>query len=197
MAAFDPLEVCIVAESESGSLFGFRLKESHRIIEFSGSKEHKTDLPVGEVFNRKIQDLLNKYGKRRFAEIVRGPEPFTEVELGVVEALRKYQIEVQPVGNQFQFNIKNNSSLALEYITLGAIVIRQRIVGSEKSIPYWGDGRLWLDVSGIMPGQSAIRFQSCYHSIADPKDIQIYRLYPSPEDRRYFKEFPEHFQFGK
>lgn len=105
--------------------------------------------------------------------------------------------KIQAVGDYFEFKIQNNSSMELDHITLGAIVIRQRGGGEGRSIPYGGDGRMWLDVSGILPGQSASRFQPCYPSIADPENIQMYRLYPGPEDRRYFKEFPEQFQFGK
>lgn len=93
MASFDPLEVCIVAESEGGSLLGFRLKESNKVIEFNGVKEKKWDLPIGEVFKCQIQDRLSKYGKRRLDEIVRGPEPFTESELKIVEALWMYEIK--------------------------------------------------------------------------------------------------------
>jgi hypothetical protein len=196
-AAFDPAEVCLVAETEAGSLFGYRLKESHRLIEFCGPKETPLDLPVGEVFRCQIDHLVNGYGKRRLAEIVRGPEPFTERELELVRALGEFEINVQVSGEQFEFNIQNNSSLELDFITLGAIIVRQRPGLDGNARPYGGNGRIWLDVSGIKPGESAIRYQSCYHSLANPEDIQIYRLFPGPEDRRYFKEFPDYFQFGK
>lgn len=129
MASFDPLEVCIVAESEGGSLLGFRPKQSNKVIEFNGAKETEWDLPIGEVFKCQIQDRLSKYGKRRLDEIVRGPEPFTESEVKIVEALRMYRIEAEPTGEHFEFKIQNGSPMELDHITLGAIVIRQRAGG--------------------------------------------------------------------
>lgn|GEM_PF-5236734 len=76
------------------------------------------------------------------------------VGVEVVEALRMYEFKVQAVGDRFEVKTQNDSSMELDHITLGAIVVRHRGGGEGRSIPYWGDGRMWLNECGLMFSES-------------------------------------------
>jgi hypothetical protein len=122
-----------------------------------------------------------KYNKRQWAEIVAGPPPFTPEEHRIVEARRRFTcraVGVTPEG-EFLFEVHNGSGMILPFLSIG-------VRWKDNSL----QGGIWLPVSNVRPGQTAVVEHEVYKGMADPSGIEVFMLPdPEPEDRERFWEF--------
>jgi hypothetical protein len=122
-----------------------------------------------------------KYNKRQWAEIVAGPPPFTPEEHRIVEARRRFTcgaVGVTPEG-KFLFEVHNGSGMTLPFLSIG-------VRWKDNSL----QGGIWLPVSHVRPGQTAIVEHEGYKGMADPSGVEVFVLPdPEPEDRERFWEF--------
>jgi hypothetical protein len=140
---------------------------------------------VGDAFGSWLrlcaERARKKYKKREWETILRGPDPFTVDELGIVEARRLFRWRVVGLSDSgdIRFEVTNGSRGRLPYLSIG---IRSK------------DGRLnggvWLPVSTIAPGETAIVEKDAYKNLVKPSDIEAYpKPDPDPEDRERYWEF--------
>jgi len=119
-----------------------------------------------------------KYSKRRWREILCGPEPFSEEESRIVQARRQYRWRRVGVADDgdVEFEVHNESDVTLPYLSIG---IRGAI-----------NGGAWLPVGHIRPGETRIVLKDCYKDVASPDEIEPFDLPdPIPEDRDRYWEF--------
>jgi hypothetical protein len=120
-------------------------------------------------------------GVRRWAQVVQGPSPFTARETAIVEARRAYSwrlVGIDDNGDRL-FEVHNGASIALPFYSIG---IR------EKTGEFMG--RVWLPVSNIEPGATAVIKHDCYKKYVDQANLDAHALPdPEPEDRDSYWEF--------
>jgi hypothetical protein len=125
----------------------------------------------------------SSFGKRKWAEILRGPQAFTEAEKAVVESRRLFEWKVvglDSAGNHI-FEVKNASQRTLPVLTLGIRSKDGRLNGAVR-----------LDTRHIPSGQRALVHMDCYKDLVPAKEIEVFGLPdPQPEDREYYQEFRE------
>lgn len=122
-----------------------------------------------------------RYGKKRWAEIVRGPKPFTDQERAIVDARRQFRWRFLGVGDTggLRFEVQNASTRTLPYLSIGIRSKNGRISGG-----------VWLPVSHVAPGTQAIVEKECYRNVAPPEELEPFALPdPGPEDRERYWEF--------
>lgn len=113
--------------------------------------------------------LRRAYGKRGWANVVRGPAPFSEREREVVEARRKFAWRaagLDPNGN-VRFVVTNGSSTTLPGLSIG--VRAPDFVGGVA-----------LPVGALAPGATREFSVDCYRDLLDPGAIEFF-AYPDPE----------------
>ena len=140
---------------------------------------------VAEVFHSWLrlcaERTRNKYKRREWEKILRGPDPFTEDELKVVEARRlfRWRIVGFSESGDLRFEVTNGSRVRLPFLSIG---VRAR----DGSL----DGGMWLPVSGIAPGETAIVEKNAYKDRLDPSNVEAYsKPDPDPEDKDRYWEF--------
>jgi hypothetical protein len=129
----------------------------------------------------RFQSAKRSFAVREWRAIEKGPSPFSAEELELVQERRRFDWDVLGVTERgaLRFQIRNGSARRLPFLSVG---IRTRDGRLE--------GRAWLDVSSIAPGESAIVEKVCYPGIAEPREVQAFRLPdPEPEDRSTYWEF--------
>lgn len=123
------------------------------------------------------------YGDARWAEILRGPKPFSVEEKEIIETRRSMRwkvIGIDSDGNHI-FEITNAGRRVLAALTVGVRSKDGRLNGAIR-----------LDTRSVIPGQSAKLHAGCYKGIVQPEDLQIFELPdPKPEDRDYYWEFKQ------
>ena len=141
--------------------------------------------PAGEEFHSwlrvRAQRTRNKYSKREWEKILRGPEPFTEEEQRIVEARRLFRWRVVGFSDSgdLQFEVMNGSSIRLPYLSIG-------IRSKDGSL----GGGVWLPISDIAPGDTAIIEKDAYKDLLEPSNVEVYaKRDPDPEDRERYWEF--------
>ncbi len=125
--------------------------------------------------------MRKKYSKRDWIKILRGPDPFTEEELRIVEARRLFMWRVIGFGEagDLQFEVENGSSMRLPYLSIG-------IRAKDGSLL----GGLWLPVSHIAPGETAIVEKHAYERQLEPSNVEAFvKPDPAPEERERYWEF--------
>jgi hypothetical protein len=62
-----------------------------------------------------------RYSRKEWAEVLRGPPPFTEAELAVVEARRRFTWRVVGAtpGGEIMYEVNNGSDRTLPYLSIG------------------------------------------------------------------------------
>jgi hypothetical protein len=122
-----------------------------------------------------------RYKRKEWAEVLRGPPPFTAQELAIVEARRQFTwrvVGVTPSG-EIMYEVSNDSDRQLPFLSIG---IRGR-TGKLQ-------GGVWLPVGHIAPGQTAVVVKDTYRDLLDPRDVEAYPLPdPEPEERSRYWEF--------
>lgn len=140
---------------------------------------------VGEDFVEWLADscarVRSRFGAEKWAEILRGPEPFTPEENEIVEARRRIGwrvVRIDEDGNHV-FEITNASNRTLPTLTVG---VRSR----DRRL----NGAVLLNIGNIDPGQKAIVHAGCYKGLKQPQEIEVFHLPdPKPEDREFYGEF--------
>lgn len=130
---------------------------------------------------KRCSDARRKYGARRWQEIVQGPEPFSQEEMRVLEARRKFQWEVAGItsNGDLRFKVTNGSELSLPYLSVG---IRSPAGDFE--------GRVFVPITHVAPGATTVVEVDAYKKNVDPSEVQVFPLPdPEPEDRDRYWEF--------
>ena len=120
------------------------------------------------------------YGKEKWAEILRGPEPFTPDEFEVIKTRQRIRWRVLGIdtdGNHI-FEITNASNRTLPVLTVG---LRSR----DRHL----NGAVRLKIGHIGPTQTGVLHVDCYKDLVSPHEIEAFALPdPRPEDRERFEE---------
>ena len=127
-----------------------------------------------------------QYKKSEWGFIENGPPPFTEEELAVVEARKRFRWQVVGVApnGDLRFEVHNGSDMTLPYLFLG---VRGKL-RPPNSGPLGGGAR--LPVGSVRPGRTATIEYGCYKKFVAPEDVEVFDLPdPGPEDREYYWEF--------
>jgi hypothetical protein len=150
------------------------------IFEFESGSEEKVADDFGGWLTESCVQARSAYGREKWAEIVRGPEPFTAEENEVIEARRLIQWRVLGIdaeGNHI-FELVNAGSRTLPVLTVGVRSKDRRL-----------NGAVLLKIGHIRPGQTGIVHTDCYKDLMSPRDIEIFALPdPQPEDREQYAE---------
>jgi hypothetical protein len=124
-----------------------------------------------------------RYTRKEWAEVLRGPPPFTPEELAVVQARRKFTwqlVGLTPSG-EVMYEVTNGSDRYLPFLSIG---IRGKVGNLQ--------GGVWLPVGHIAPGQTKVVVKDTYRGLLDPTDVEAYPLPdPEPEERARYWEFRE------
>jgi len=130
---------------------------------------------------QRCKDAHKRYSKAQWAEVVRGPKPFSVEEEAIVAARRQFRwklIGISPTG-ELRFEVENRSSRTLPYLSVGVRSHDGRITGG-----------VWLSVTHVAPGTKAIVEKECYKGLASPDTLEVFELPdPNPEDRNRYWEF--------
>jgi hypothetical protein len=122
-----------------------------------------------------------QYKRKEWAEVLRGPPPFTAEELGVVRARRRFSWRVVGVtrDGEIKYEVSNGSDRRLPFLSIG-------IRGKTGTL----EGGVWLPVGHIAPGHTATVVKETYRDLIDPSDVEAYPLPdPEPEERSRYWEF--------
>jgi hypothetical protein len=150
------------------------------VFEFESGSEEKVADDFEEWLRESCAHARNTYGKEKWAEIVRGPEPFTVEERQLIEARHAIQWRVLGIdadGNHI-FEVTNASGRALQLLTVGVCSKDHRLNGAIR-----------LKIGHIGPGQTGIVHADCYKDLVSPHVIEVFALPdPQPEDRERYAE---------
>jgi hypothetical protein len=150
------------------------------VFEFESDSEERVANDFEEWLRESCTRARNTYGKEKWTEIVRGPEPFTMEEQEVIQARRAIQWRVLGIdadGNHI-FEVTNASGRALPVLTVGVHSKDRRL-----------NGAVLLRIGHIGPGQTGIAHADCYKDLVSPDEIEIVALPdPQPEDRERYDE---------
>jgi hypothetical protein len=151
------------------------------IFEYEADSEERVADDFEQWLTESCARARNGFGKKRWADILRGPEPFTAEEEDVIETRRQMHWRMLGVDmdRRHVFEITNTSTRTLPVLTVG---VRSR------------DGRLngaiFLKVGNVGPGQTAVLHAECYRDLRPPDEIETFLLPdPQPEDRDFYGEF--------
>jgi hypothetical protein len=151
------------------------------IFEFEDGSEERVANNFKEWLEEACSRARNKYGKQKWAAILRGPIPFTREEEAMLETRRRIEWRVlglDDVGNHM-FAITNAGNRTFPAITVGVRSKDKRLTGAIR-----------LTIGHIGPGQSAVLHADCYKDLVPPNEIEAFALpEPQPEDREYYHEF--------
>jgi hypothetical protein len=130
---------------------------------------------------KRCKSARGKYSKQQWAQIVAGPPPFTPEENRIVEARRQFTCRltyVTPEG-RLLLEVHNGSGMVLPYLSIG-------VQWKNNSL----QGGIWLPVSNIRPGQTAVVDHDAYSTQAATEGVDLFLLPdPEPEDRERYWEF--------
>lgn len=151
------------------------------IFEFELDSKEKVADDFDEWLMASCAHARSAYGKEKWAEIMRGPEPFSPDEEEVVEARRQIRwrvLGIDPVGNHV-FEVTNAGSRRLPALTVGVRSRNGRLNGAIR-----------LKIGHIGPGETAVLHRECYKDLMPPHEIEAFALPdPRPEDRDRYGEF--------
>jgi hypothetical protein len=151
-----------------------------------GQEVRKTADGFLEWFEAKCSSARKRYQKSEWEVIENGPPPFTQDELAVVEARKRFRWQVVGIApnGDLRFEVHNGSNMTLPYLFLG---VRGKL-RPPNSGPLYGGAR--LPTGSVHPGRTAIIEYGCYNKFVAPEDVEVFDLPdPGPEDRDYYWEF--------
>lgn len=151
------------------------------IVELEAESEAEVAGDFEEWLTLRSDQAREAYGREKWEEILRGPDPFTQEELELVEARSRILWRVVGIdsdGNQI-FEVTNAGNRTLPAFTVGVHTRDRRLNGAVR-----------LKIGHIQPGQSALVHAGCYKQLVRPSEIEVFQLPdPEPEDRGFYWEF--------
>jgi hypothetical protein len=136
-----------------------------------------------EWLKKRSADARKAFGKKRWAQIVRGPSPFTAREAAIVDARKAFSwrnVGIDETGDVL-FEVHNGSNATLPFYSVG---VQDKRGGFA--------GRVWLPVSHIEPGSTAVVKHGAYKDNIERTNLDLYDLPdPEPEDRLSYWEFKD------
>jgi hypothetical protein len=151
------------------------------IYELESGVTEKAGDDFAEWLARSCARAKDGYGLEKWAEILRGPAPFTPEEEQILEARRQIRwrmVGIDADGNHV-FEISNTGRRTLPVLTVG---VRSR----DKRL----NGAVFLRIGHVGPGETAVLHADCYKDLRPPEDIEVFALPdPQPEDREEYGEF--------
>jgi hypothetical protein len=133
-----------------------------------------------EWLERSAHSIRKKIGKREWDSIVAGPTPFSDRELDVVVARRRFQWEIKGIsqGGNFMVEVTNSSTLMLPFFSIGV---------RNRTNTFFG--KVYIPTEKLAPGETATYEIDCYKRQIPPDSAVLHDLPdPSPEDRDSFRE---------
>ena len=144
------------------------------VFEFEDDSEEKVADEFAEWLTASCAHARSTYGKEKWAEILRGPEPFTPEEEEVVETRRHFQwrvLGIDPAGNHV-FEVTNVGGRTLPVLTVGVRSRNGRLNGAVR-----------LEIGHVGPGQRAVLHADCYKDLMPPHEIEAFASPRSPAGR--------------
>lgn len=121
------------------------------------------------------------YRKAEWQQIVAGPLPFTPQEQDIINARRLFTCRVVGVASdgKLWFEIHNGSDTVLPYLSV-------RLWRADGKL----EGGVWLPVSHIGPGKTAVVEHESYRGLVDPHQLEYsIKPDPQPDERDRYWEF--------
>lgn len=151
------------------------------IFESEAESSEKVASSFDEWLRKSCAYAKSRYSKKKWAEIIRGPDPFSLEERDIIEARKLIHwrvVRIDTEGNHI-VEVTNASKRTLNALTIGVRSSNGRLNGAIR-----------VNVRDIRPGQTALLSVDCYKNIASPNDVELFSLSdPMPEDRDFYIEF--------
>ncbi|MEP7287474.1 MAG: hypothetical protein ABI947_17085 [Chloroflexota bacterium] len=131
--------------------------------------------------NKRRDSIHEEYSPEEWQQILNGPPPFTSNEVRRVEARQRYKWDLLGFkeNGDIRILVKNESEISLPYLGIG-------VKSKDGSV----NGRIWLPVLDIKPGEENIIEHGCYNNLIRRSDVVLFDLPdPEPEDRALYWEF--------
>jgi hypothetical protein len=176
-------EFLLIGHYDSDSVY-FRIRDLENSLPnvYQGTSGHilQKSYTFEEWFVTSCRSAKKRYSSKEWKRILEGPRPFSQAELKILEARRRFQWSVVSVDErEWRFVVHNNSEITLSYLSIGYVSIDGKTETGK-----------WLDVSRIGPGQSALITDDWSHWSYSPLDFRaVPRPDPQPEDRDRYWEF--------
>ncbi len=151
------------------------------IFEFEEDSEKRVADGFEEWLRASCARARKAFGKKKWAEILRGPDPFTPEEEKILEVRRLMRWKLLGVGpdGKHIFQVTNGGQRPLRTLTVGVRSKDGRLNGAVR-----------LKTAHIGPGKTDVLHASCYKGFVPPEEIETFALPdPKPEDRDYYQEF--------
>jgi hypothetical protein len=150
------------------------------IFEFEDGSEEQVSEGFEEWAIDNCAHARSLFGKKKWAEILRGPEPFSAEEEKAIETRRLIKWRVLGIdmdGNHI-LEVSNAGICKLPVLTLGVRSKNGRLNGAIR-----------LNIRNLSPGQTTTLHADCYKTLVLPKEIELFSLPdPKPEDREFYDE---------
>jgi len=131
--------------------------------------------------SKRCADAKKSYGRKRWAQIVRGPKPFDNREKGILKARKNLAWKMLGIGDDgfVEFEIVNNANMTLPFYSVGVNDSR----GGFAGVAY-------LRIGDVAPGETRTVKHDCYVEYIPREYLKIYELpEPIPEKREEYWEF--------
>lgn len=178
----DGSQVCVIGFHDSANVYVDPVADvTFPIFEVELNSVEKVADDFEEWLSSSCASARRTYGKEKWDEILRGPEPFTPEEEVVVETRRKLHWRLLGIDNDgnHMFEVTNTAGRSLPVLTVG-LRSRDRML----------DGAVSLKVGHISPGETAVIHAGCYKGLILAEEIEAFSLPdPRPEDRDRYHEF--------
>lgn len=196
MRVFAPPKLFPVHETRGQLLqIGYYLETGHVyylvrdgcIVE-SGSVFRGDNPPIRKIANSfqlwlasTFKRARKEYPKSEWGPMTECPPAFDDRERGILNAIPKFNVRklgTTQDGNVL-FEVENHSSTVLPRLSIG--LRWERL-----------EGGVFLPTDDILPGEKKVIEMACYKGAVDPEKLEVFSLpLPTPEDRRYYREFGE------
>jgi hypothetical protein len=134
-----------------------------------------------EWLTKRCQAARATFNRRRWANVVAGPSPFTAAEQRIARGRKLFSFRVAGVTPQDNIlvEVHNGSDITLPFLSIG-------VRWKDSSL----EGGVWLPVSHIAPGMTAIVEHDVYRKMVATSGVEVFELPdPEPEDRERYWEF--------
>jgi len=150
------------------------------IFEFQDGSEEKVADNFAEWLNKSCARARCRYSKKKWAEILNGPKPFTAEEQEIIQTRQQIQWRVlgtDSTGDHI-FEVTNAANRTLPVLTVGVRSKDNRL-----------NGAVLLKIGDLRPGQTILLHADCYKEFVSPNETEIFALPdPQPEDREFYSE---------